>query len=423
MIIPKLVYFTLNMSVYSTHTFSFKYFQDNLSLQVWHVGWIASVASVQLLGALFWGSLADKTKRYGLLLTLGTIAYVVSFCGLRAPIDKDEWSVAARIAWGAGWYGTSVFASSAMFPLVDASILESIEEEKFGQQRVFGTLGHATAILISGLTIDRFGYIGMFANLLISSFIFIITIIVHFSKPAKADASAKSAKTVTEQVNEMEEPLEGNALSSPIVALLSTPAFMFFMLFVLSEGLLRSTLSIFLPLFMQNEMGRSAGLVAAVTVVRMTSEAVIFLIFPILGKYCGGPHGLLIISQIAGILRTLAYAVIPTHGHWFFASFAIEILKGISTGCLVAGGVVLAKRLAPKECQRSAQAAFSGVYTGLSGTVAGLLGGTLLLILPGHSMQTMFIINAGTATLALIFFLIKYIVIDGVLMQSCFGKK
>lgn len=421
LILPKLIYFTLNMTVYSTHTFTAIYFYHAWGLQLHQIGAVASLSAVQFLGALFWGHLADRTGRHKSILIMATIMYGVSFGLLNIDLFQSKAQLWPRITYTAAMYSLSAFFVSALFPLVDAQIFAILSrdpkftKELFGRQRLWGTLGHGLVTLMSAGLIELRGFVGMFITLGVSCAAFLLCIAVGIPSDVRVEKSSGGGHGVDSAKEEREQQQQAPVHQNPAWALLLNGHFLFLMLVVLLAGYVRSVMSLFLGFYMHNEMDRSFWIIACVNLFRMLSEISIFFFNKQL-LHTIGVHWMLIIAQLAGILRVLAYSYLPPKGSWFYFSFAIELLKGASTGFLVAAGVRLASDIAPKGCQNTAQAYFSGIYSGLSAALGGMLGGWIIYLLPDHSVAGMFRVTFFASAILLVLFVLKHVFIDRVIL-------
>ena len=421
LVLPKLLYLTLNLTVYSTHTFTAMYFYEQWHLEIWHFGFIATLSAIHFLTAPMWGRLADKTGRHRLILLIGVAGYAGSFGLLQ--IRGVGGNGIGRIIWTGWLYGMSFVFNSALFPLVDEQMLKMLKakrnegvRELFGRQRLFGSLGHGLATLLTGMGIDRFGYIAMFLNLFVSSFIFCLLVIILIpnntkEKPAIEDSTKIKDTKKIEVLKESEEAKEieegGN---SSTLTLLTSISFILFLLMVFCSGYVRAVLSLYLPFYLQRDHNRSATLVAIAKLCQVASEVVLFALGKYLYRFLSPPF-LVLLAQVCGITRALAYAFLPPKGNWFFAAFVIELLKGASTALAVSGGVIMAEEIAVKSgkgLETMAQGLFSGVYSGLSAAAGGAVGGLILMLLPNHSIAILFLVTAIAASVTTVLFGLKY---------------
>src|SRR5438045_3680324 len=98
LILPKLLYMALNLTVYSTHTFTAMYFYKEWNLEIWHYGFIATLSAIHFLTAPVWGRLADKTGWHRGLLLAGIVGYASSF-GLLQIKGIGENNKMGKVVW------------------------------------------------------------------------------------------------------------------------------------------------------------------------------------------------------------------------------------------------------------------------------------------------------------------------------------
>lgn len=449
LILPKLIYLTLNCTIYATHNYTAMYFYEMWGLEVYQFGAVSSLSAVQFVGALFWAHLADKTGRHKSILLACTALYGLFFCLLQLNLFESKTVTNLKIVYSAVMYGLSCFFVSCLFPLVDTQVFSILSKdpnftkETFGRQRLWGTIGHGVVTLAVGISIYIIGYAGMFIVLVISciSFAFFvligipadIQIVKATSQHENHGASRDGVIVIEEEPREVTGGGRGGGggmadietgkppdctkslMKTPVVRVLLNPHFFFLAIVIMCAGYVRSVMSNFLVFYMQTEMKQGTIIVAFTIMFRMASEIAIFFYNKQLLRVIG-LHWMLIIAQVAGLLRVLAYSLLPPSGNWFYLSFLIELLKGTSTGCLISSGVRMANDIAPKGCQNTAQAYISGIYSGLSLAIGGALGGLLIYLLPNHSVASMFRITFYMGLIALILCVLKYSLIDRVII-------
>lgn len=440
LLLPKLIYLSLNCSIYATHNYTAIYFYKMWNIEIYQFGAVSSLSAVQFIGALFWAHLADKTGRHKSILLGCTVLYALFFCLLQLKPFEGAEKITYRIIYSAIMYGFSCFFVSCLFPLVDAQVFSilakdpNFTKETFGRQRLWGTIGHGVITLAVGISITLMGYSGIFLVLVVSCIAFIFFILLGIPSDIKIlkapPKHAPSQDATRENValeatrDDIEQGINGvdggrttnvsclaRLIMTPAIRLLFEPNFVFLALVILSAGYVRSVMSNFLAFYMQTEMKQSEIMVALAIMFRMASEIAVFFYNKQL-LHTIGLHWMLITAQIAGLLRVLAYSLLPPDGNWFYLSFAIELLKGLSTGCVISAGVRMAHDSAPKGCANTAQAYISGIYSGLSLAIGGALGGLIIYLLPGHSVAGMFRITFYMGLAALVLCVLKYTFID-----------
>lgn len=479
LVVPKLLYIGLHLVVYAVHAYGTEFFRRQWDLKLSQVGYISALSGFNLVGSIFWSSLADRTGRHKTILVGCTAVYAVLMFALNFHFGND--GVVAKILYTAGLYGVSMFVVSALFPLIDNQVMimlandPATTKDTFGRQRLWGTLAHTGVTILANesnkwyLSLrgdspwlkDHLGdYLGMFIVLIVSAVIFIITVILgipsglkHENRQPMAETSEKklveddedfnaceqvkgleqeeefSGDSTTNLKNDdtqiaMEEPSHASHPKSPMLQLLAIPAFLFFILVVLISGVIRSAMSFFqvyfiIALHAGNQDGKDQA--AYVALPRLVSEVGVYFFGQQLFHWFG-PHWMLITSQATGVFRMLGYAAMPTSGagSWIVPYF-LELLKGLNSGLFASSAVRLASDMAPEGCGNSAQGFVTGTYAGLSTVLGGLLGGLIVSFFPStiegerRGMQAMFYILSGSGLVCLILFILKFWLVDAVI--------
>ena len=187
---PKLIYFTLNMALYSSLTFTSAYFFEQWGLPIYQFGALSALSIVELIGAVWWGGLADRTGQHRWILLMCTWMYCGCFCLLPVAewILPDEDNLGLKLTISTVLLGGTYFFMSSFFPLIDSCVLKEIKKHdtlalnnnlpgsnghvSFGKQRLWGTIGHAAISVISAQFISWFGWIGMFGVMIFTCVIF-----------------------------------------------------------------------------------------------------------------------------------------------------------------------------------------------------------------------------------------------------------
>lgn len=416
---PKLIYFTLNMALYSSLTFTSAYFFERWGLPIYQFGALSSLSIVELIGAMLWGGLADRSGRHREILFGCTWIYCGCFCMLPVAewILPDEDAAGLKLALSTVLLGATYFCMSSFFPLVDSCVLrelkrraidnpESSEHVSFGKQRLWGTIGHAAISVISAQFISWFGWNGMFGVMILTCLAF--SLIIYTIPDVQATVISSSA----EQTDASDS--QGQGRNSAWNFLFKFD-FLLFLFVVLLSGYMRSILSIFLPYHLLIDLKQTPMFVGMTAVFRISAEILIFAYTS--GKIShestgglgtrAGEVKLVLLGLGAGVLRVAGYSVLE----WledvsglplWLVVFLLESLKGISVACLISGAVRLAHDLVPESASTRAQALVSGTYSGLSTGLAGIIGGGVTYFLPSRDLTTMFRLTAASGLVGIL---------------------
>lgn len=410
LIIPKILYFLLNVLLYSTYTFTAKYLEEVWRITPHHFGYIIGLSALSFIGSLAWTWLVDACGKHRLILITASLAYALLFLSLRLePLFKYA-SEGLRMIFVITAFGLSNYCSSALFPLLDNRVLVMLKGnptvpssiDLFGRQRLFGVLGHSFITLVNGHLIERYGFDAMFISILLSAIIF--SIVVATSIP--------NSKTITNS------PSTPNPTSSPsdnahrlklsLSSLLGNTTFTLFLLTILLAGTTRGVVGNYLPQFLEKSLCFSTSKISLMLQSRIITEIFIFFIAPnLLGKF--GARWVLFLGQMAGLLRVLAYAALPYHPPWRYSALVVELLKGISNACIVSGGVRLVYELSQGTgLSAMAQGFFSGTHSYLANALSGFFGGIILQVNQtcDEPFRRLFLTTTGVSILGIIIFLV-----------------
>ena len=119
------------------------YLRENAGLSGTEVGLILAISPfVGMIAQPFWGQLADRTGRRGLLLAILTLGTAAGYYGLGTA--HGFWSIVLATA-ALAVVGTAVLP---MTMSVSLAILRDAGQHAFGRVRVWGTIGYFILILV-----------------------------------------------------------------------------------------------------------------------------------------------------------------------------------------------------------------------------------------------------------------------------------
>lgn len=389
LVLPKLLYFSLNMMVYSTYYFTSNYFEAEWAIPIHSYGFISGLTTFGFFGSIVWTMIADRTGRHKFILITASVSFAFVFGLLRLEVFRDTyWKKMIYVSFV---YGLANFFSSALYPLLDNRIFALLMQNPnfntklYGQQRLWGSIGQAVISVINAYGIStKLGYEIMFINVGWTTLLFIFC--VFFGIP-----SSGFVTTSTEPDKKDIVPLDATILSSensvkternstvfrPVHILLSNPQFLFFIALVLATGYVRAILGHFLVYYLDRTVNQSPIIYTLAMQTRLIPEIMLFFMGrPILNKF--GPFWMMMIGLLTGTLRVAGYALLPATLKWSYAAFFLELLKGINNACIITAGVRIAHSLAPAGCETTAQGFFSGLQANLANAAAGFVGGIIL---------------------------------------------
>lgn len=465
LITPKLMYFTMNMVVYSFHLFRGAFITDYLLLDKKYVGLSGTLMGLVSFPCItMWSSFADAIGRHKFILATITFGSVICFEMLFFRMG----SLSLRLMYSMTFLVLYSAFLAGMQPLLDFEALELLSskagfsKELYGRQRLWGTIAYSCVTLGGAYLIKLFDGFGVLAFIMpAAAVVFVITLyftalpdrpkpitkrgrreyferqqlerklasdqqiqqqelnnsdvklsIPSTNNPENSNNYPISDPTKLEETDASVEGFAHRRVKSPWKTLLTDPNYMFFLFVVLMLGLARAVMTIFLALVWKTELGMSTMEVAiAGAIFGMALEIVVFFlakyISPIMGNYW-----MLVAAQMAMVVRCWAYFFMPKSHDWYWLVYIIELLKGLSFGLAHSAAIKIANEAAPEGLEATAQALYNSVYVQLPTIIAGLVGMWAFHQFKTDAPQIMFFGTSVISTAALVLFFVKYS-IDG----------
>ena len=333
------------------------------------IGLLTSISPlISLFGAPLVGGIADATQRHKrVLLTslVGAGTAVIILSQTRA-----FWAIALIVA-------VYAFFNSPVMPLIDNAVMTLLDErrDRYGSLRIWGAVGWGVVAPIVGSLSDRYGLIWPFIG-------FAILVVME-----GVVVSRIPFKSGVDQVSYW----------SGVRKLLSNRGWMLFLATVFLNGVAQSGVMNYLFLYMDDLQASQTVMGVALTVATVSELPVLATSGRMLRRW--GARGLLILSLVIYIVRTLSYSLI--RAPW--QVLVIQLLHGLSFSSMWVAGVAYAADAAPEGLGATAQSSFSATLMGLGGMVGALING---FIIERWGGAMMFRLNSLFAMLGLILFVI-----------------
>jgi PPP family 3-phenylpropionic acid transporter len=335
------------------------------------IGLLTGIAPlITLVGGPFWTGIADSTRRHKTIIT-AAIAAAIGLALLVPLVNSFTILFGLVVLFS--------FFSSPIVSLADSATMFMLGEEKhrYGQIRLWGSVGWGLVALLAGNIIEQFGLdwpfygyaIGMGGALLVA-------ISLHF-------------------------PLEKTAASfkKGISTLLSSKNWMLFLLMVLLGGIGMATVNSYLFVYMGNLGLNNTLMGLALTISTLSEIPVMFFASRFLKRF--NPRDLLLVSLIIIGGRLLLYAI--STQAWQI--LLIQLIHGFTFPLIWMAGVSYADKVAPPGLSATAQGMFGSTLMGVGAALGGLLGG---LLLQYFNPAGMYLITGITLLVgALLFFLTR----------------
>jgi PPP family 3-phenylpropionic acid transporter len=269
------------------------------------------------------------------------------------------------------------FFNSPVMPLIDNAVMKLLGErrDQYGTLRVWGAVGWGVAAPLVGLLSERYGLIWPFIGF---GILVLMEALVVLRLPFKSD-------------------LQQIKYWIGVRKLLSNRAWLLFLATAFLNGIAQSGVMSYLFLYMDDLQASQTVMGLALTVATVSELPVLAYSGRMLRRW--GARGLLILSLIMYIVRTLGYSLVGAP--WLV--LLLQLLHGLTFSSMWVAGVAYAADAAPEGLGATAQSSFSATVMGLGGMVGALINGFLFEQWGG---AIMFRIDSIFAMLGLVLFLV-----------------
>lgn len=368
LIIARIVYFMFYAAWAALLPFLPLFYKSN-GLNGAEIGVLTGIMPlVTLLGAPFWGGVADATQKRKAVLVgvmLGVMASVVILMRVNTYVLLGL--VVCLYA----------FFQSPIIPLIDTSVLAMLGERRsdYGKQRVWGALGWGIAAPVAGWLAGHLG----------ASFRFDMYLIIM--------AVCVAAVALL--------PVAGSGLSSGywqgVGRLLNDRRWLVFLIAVFVGGIGASLVNNFLFLYMSELQSDQTMMGLALTMATVSETPALFFSGWLVRKM--GGRGMLMMALTAYAIRLFLYSVVSAP----WQVLLIQLTHGLTFSAIWTAGVSYAGQMAPRGMEATAQGLFNAVLMGFGGITGAMIGGLLIDRFGGAGMYRIggFVVLAGLAVFLL----------------------
>ena len=310
---------------------------------------------ISLVGAPFWTGMADVSHRHRLVMSV-TLLTAIGLVAL-FPFIKTFTAVLVLASLFS-------FMSAPVNSFADTATMTMLGDQKnmYGRIRAGGTIGWGVIAPIAGIMIARFGLNWAFWSYAVLQFIgFLISQRFVFSQ-------------VKQQVS----------IKHGMRELFSNPRMILFLVTAFVTGMALSSINSFLSAYL-GELGIGKSLLGfALAIATVAELPVLFFGNRLLAKL--KPHGLLILSMFATMIRLFLYAVFTTPA----GILVFQLINGFTFATLWVAGVSFINENAPPGLSATTQGVFGAAVFGFGAAGGGFFGALLLERLGGGQMYAIF---------------------------------
>ena len=309
------------------------------------VGFItAIILSTRIIAPNFWGWLADKTQQRLRIIRQGSALACVFFAGVLIN-QHYSWLVLVISLYTFFWH-----AVLPQFEVITLSYLGS-QYQRYGQIRLWGSLGFMAAVVGLGLLFDFFPI--QFLPIAILSFLILIWL------------SSLTLKAV---------PVQKTVGSSQaFLSLVFQPAIICFLLASFLLQLSHGPYYTFYSLYLQEHYHYTSTATGLLWALGVLAEVAIFLLMPkIMHRF--NVRSLLLATFLITALR---WYLIGYCADWLWVLLFAQLLHAMSFGVAHAASIEIIRSQFKGAHQGQGQALYSSLSFGAGGAVGAVIGGLL----------------------------------------------
>jgi PPP family 3-phenylpropionic acid transporter len=346
-------------------------YYQNLGFSGAQIGLLSAISPlISLVSAPFWTGIADVSHRHRLVMSI-TLLAAISLAVL-FPFVRTIAAVFVLVSLYS-------FMIAPVNSFADASTMTMLgaQQNMYGRVRVGGTIGWGVIAPIAGLVIERYGLDLAFWSYAVILFIgFLVSQRFVFS-------TVKQNVSIKHGMREL--------FSNRRMILFLTTAFV--------TGMALMSINAFLAAYM-SELGLKKSLLGfALAIATVAELPVLFFGDRLLTKL--KPHGLLILSMFATMIRLFLYATVTS----VIGMLAFQLINGFTFATLWVAGVSYINENAPPGLSATTQGVFGATVFGFGAAGGGFIGALLLERVGGAQMY-------GTFGIMMLVMLVAYILFE-----------
>jgi PPP family 3-phenylpropionic acid transporter len=310
---------------------------------------------IMMAGAPLWTGIADTTHRHKLVMgvmLLVSVGLVVVFPYLRT------------IAPVLGLLLLFCFVISPVSSFADTATLTMLGDRKnmYGRVRMGGTIGYGVVASIAGVVIEKYG-------LNLAFWVYAALMFIGFLISRKF---------------EFNHGIQEVSIKHGMRELFSNRRLVLFLATAFVCGMAFMSINAYLSAYMA-ELGIGESVVGVALAIGTIAEfPALFFANRLLAKL--KPHGMLILSMTATMVRLFLYATVTTKT----GILVFQLINGITFASLWVAGVSYVNEIAPPGLSATAQGIFGATVFGFGSAAGGFLGAILLERAGGAGMYAVF---------------------------------
>jgi MFS transporter, PPP family, 3-phenylpropionic acid transporter len=310
---------------------------------------------ISLIGAPFWTGIADVSHRHKLILSI-TLLVPIGLAVL-FPFVRTIAAVLVLVSL----YSFMIAPVNAFADTATMTMLGD-QQNMYGRVRVGGTIGWGVIAPLAGLVIEKYGLHFAFWSYATLLFIgFLISQRFVFS-------AVKQRVSIKHGMRE----------------LFSNRRMTLFLITAFVTGMALTSINTYLAAYMA-ELGFKKSLLGfALAIATVAELPALFFGNHLLARF--KPHGLLVLSMLATMIRLFLYAIFTSAT----GTLVFQLINGFTFAVLWVAGVSYINENAPPGLNATTQGVFGATVFGFGAAGGGLIGALLLERLGGGPMYAIF---------------------------------
>ncbi len=324
---------------------------SHLGYSTFAIGAFAALQSwTRIVAPYGWGWLADRGGRRIALLRLAAVLSLLAAGGLWWVRDAGTWPLVLVVA-------ALFLANGAFTPIAETLLLkhlhdgDGLDARRYGQVRMWGSIGFIAAVLLFGFVLQRSG---IAAFPLFTFALFALLTVATWRLPPQEDAAV------------------AGGVRPAVWPVLRQPAVLWFFAGVMLTVLAHSSLYAFFSLYL-DKLGYGKPAVGAMWAVSVAAEIVFFAFvgrrFERVGPYCW--------LVLAALVSAARFALTAAFGDIAAVLVAAQLTHALTFAAHHMACTSLIARHFPDQLRARGSALYSTLGYGVPGVLGGLAGGVL----------------------------------------------
>ncbi|OOV88312.1 MFS transporter [Oceanospirillum linum] len=341
---------------------------------------MAIFIATKLVAPNLWSYWADQKKAHVSVMRLGAV--LTPLCFLTVYLQQGFWSMAvAMVLYSFFW--------NAILPQYEVITLKAIKgrEERYGQIRLWGSVGFIAAVASLGWLLDQVAVTWLPVSILsVMTFMALSTLMIPAGKiwpdvEAKIPASESDGPPVNKRDSRQEEGFWRRLKHPPVFV---------FLLSVILMQVSHGPYYTFFSIYMEG-VGYSRSLIGLLWSLGVMAEVVLFAIMHLLLTRFK-PEILLLLSLVLAALRWLMVALFADELMLLLAS---QLLHAATFGSFHAASIALVQRFFTGKTAGQGQALYSSLGYGVGGALGAWGSGLLWVSIGAQGSYLLACVAAG----------------------------